>query len=54
MSILKSAVKFKAAKKVTDKAVGGGAISTIAAGKIVSKSNERSRERARDRQKTKK
>lgn len=49
MSILKSAVKFKAAKKVTDKAVGGGAISTIAAAKVVSKSNERSRDRAKER-----
>lgn len=49
MSILKSAVKFKAAKRVTDKAVGGGAISTIAAAKIVGKSNERSRERAKER-----
>ncbi|MBP1044250.1 hypothetical protein I6N95_24895 [Vagococcus sp. BWB3-3] len=45
MSILKSAVKYKAVKNVTDKAVGGGVISTVAATKIVKKSNEHSRKR---------
>jgi hypothetical protein len=45
MSLLRSAVKFKAAKKVTNKALGDGAISTIAAAKITKKSNERSNKR---------
>ena len=45
MSLLRSAVKFKAAKKVTNKALGDGAISTIAAAKITNKSNERSNKR---------
>ena len=43
MSILKSAVKFKVAKKVTDKALGKNAVSTIAAAKITKRSNERRR-----------
>lgn len=38
MSILKSAVKYKAAKKVTDKALGGGVLSTVAATKVVKQS----------------
>ena len=41
MSLLRSAVKFKAAKKVTNKALGDGVISTIAAAKITKKSNKR-------------
>lgn len=45
MSILRSAVKYKAAKKVTDKAIGGGVVSTVAATKIVKKSNQRNRKR---------
>lgn len=45
MSLLKSAVKYKAAKKVTDKALGGGVLSTVAATKVVKRSNERSRNR---------
>lgn len=45
MGLLRSAVKYKAAKKVTDKALGDGALSTIAAAKVVKKSNQRSRDR---------
>ncbi len=49
MSLLKSAVKYKAAKKVTDKALGDGIVSTVAATKIVKRSNERSRQNAKKR-----
>lgn len=45
MSILKSAVKYKAAKKVTNKVVGDGLLSSVVAAKAVKKSNERSRQR---------
>ncbi|WP_314064996.1 hypothetical protein [uncultured Vagococcus sp.] len=45
MSLLKSALKYKTAKKVTDKALGGGVLSTVAATKVVKRSNERSRSR---------
>jgi len=45
MSLLKTAVKYKVAKKVTNKALGDGALSTVAAAKVVKKSNERSRNR---------
>lgn len=45
MSLLKTAVKYKAAKKVTNKALGNGALSTVAAAKVVKNSNERSRNR---------
>jgi len=45
MSLLKTAVKYKVAKKVTSKALGDGALSTVAAAKIVKKSNERSKNR---------
>lgn len=48
MSLLKSAAKYKAAKKVTDKALGGGPLSTVAATKAVKRSNERSRKRRAD------
>lgn len=43
MSILKSAVKYKAAKKATDKVLGNGLLSSVVAAKTVKKSNERSR-----------
>lgn len=45
MSLLRSAVKFKAAKKVTGTALGGGPLSTVAAVKLTRKSNERSKAR---------
>ncbi len=45
MSLLKSAVKFKAAKKVTGKTLGDGPLSTVAAVKLTKKSNERSKAR---------
>lgn len=45
MALLKNAVKFKAAKKVSSKAVGDGALSTVVAVKAVKRSNERSRAR---------
>lgn len=45
MGLFKSAVKFKVAKKVTNKALGEGTISTIAAAKLTKKSNERSKTR---------
>lgn len=41
MSLLKSALKYKAAKTVTDKVVGKGAVSTIAAASMVKQSNQR-------------
>ncbi|MFS6999207.1 hypothetical protein AB6819_14515 [Carnobacterium maltaromaticum] len=41
MSLLKSAIKFKAAKTVTNKAFGNGTISTLAAAKMTQKSNAR-------------
>lgn len=37
MSILRLVVKFKSAKKVTNKALGDGAVSAIAAAKITKK-----------------
>ena len=49
MSLLKSAVKYKVAKKVTDKALGDGIVSTVAATKIVKRRNERSRQNAKKR-----
>lgn len=45
MSLLKSAIKYKAAKTVTDKVVGKGAVSTIAAASIVKQSNQRGKEK---------
>ncbi|WP_427813306.1 hypothetical protein ACQKTA_07325 [Enterococcus sp. 22-H-5-01] len=45
MSYLKSAVKYSAAKTVTDKAFGKGMLSTVAATSLVKKSNARSRSR---------
>lgn len=44
MGLLKSGLKYKGAKKVTDKAVGKGTLSTLAATKMVKKSNKRNRE----------
>lgn len=41
MSYLKSAVKYSAAKTVTDKAFGKGVLSTVAAASLVKKSNSR-------------
>lgn len=49
MSLLRSAVKYKAAKKVTDKALGEGVVSTVAATKLVKRSNERGRQSAKKR-----
>lgn len=45
MSLLKSAVKYSAAKTVTDKALGKGVLSSIAAASIVQKSNARGKAR---------
>lgn len=45
MSLLKSAVKFKIAKKVIGKKLGDGPLSTVAAVKLTKKSNERSKAR---------
>jgi hypothetical protein len=45
MSLLKTAVKYKAAKKVTNKVMGKSALSTVVAAKVVKNSNERSRNR---------
>ncbi|WP_317914366.1 hypothetical protein [Carnobacterium maltaromaticum] len=45
MSLLKSAVKFKAAKKVTGKTLGDGPLATVAAVKLTKKSNERNKAR---------
>lgn len=41
MSLLKSAVKYKVAKNVTDKALGKGVLSTAAAASLVKQSNRR-------------
>ena len=41
MSYLKSSVKGSAARTVTDKAVGKGMLSTVAAAALVKKSNSR-------------
>lgn len=45
MSLLKSAVKYSAAKTVTDKALGKGTLSTVAAASMVKKSNARGKKR---------
>lgn len=45
MGLLKTAVKFKAAKKITNKAIGGGVLGTAAAVKMTKKSNQRARNR---------
>ncbi|WP_202608666.1 hypothetical protein [Enterococcus mundtii] len=45
MSILKSAVKYKVAKKATDKVMGDGLLSSVVAAKAVKKSNQRSKQR---------
>lgn len=45
MGLLKSAVKYKGAKKVTNKAMGDGVLSSVVAAKAVKKSNERSKVR---------
>jgi hypothetical protein len=45
MSLLKSAVKYSAAKSVTDKAFGKGATSTLVAASLVEKSNARGRKK---------
>jgi len=45
MSYLKSAIKYSAAKTVTDKAFGKGMLSTVAAASLVKNSNTRSNSR---------
>lgn len=45
MGLLKSAVKYKGAKKVTDKVAGEGLLSSVVAAKAVKKSNQRSKAR---------
>lgn len=45
MSYVKSAVKYSAAKKVTDKAFGKGMLSMVAATSIVKNSNDRGKAR---------
>lgn len=45
MGVVKTAVKYKVAKKATNKVLGNGALSTAAAVKITKSSNERSRNR---------
>ncbi|GEL79398.1 hypothetical protein [Enterococcus mundtii] len=47
MSILKSAVKYKGAKKATDKVMGDGLLSSVVAAKAVKKSNQRSKQRTK-------
>jgi|GEM_PF-1268586 len=49
MGLLKSAVKYKAAKKVTNKALGDGVLSSVVAANAVKKSNQRSNERRKKR-----
>lgn len=44
MGLLRSAVKYKAAKKITNKALGDGVLSSVVAAKAVKKSNQRSNE----------
>lgn len=45
MSLLKSAVKYSAAKSLTDRALGKGTLSTVAAASMVKRSNNRSKRR---------
>ncbi|OTN76853.1 hypothetical protein A5886_001932 [Enterococcus sp. 8G7_MSG3316] len=47
MSILKSAVKYKVAKKETSKVMGDGVLSSVVAAKAVKKSNQRSNQRTK-------
>ena len=47
--LLKSAVNYKAAKKVTNKALGDGVLLSVVAAKAVKKSNQRSNERCNKR-----
>ncbi|WP_175496520.1 hypothetical protein [Enterococcus casseliflavus] len=44
MGLLRSAVKYKAAKKITNKALGDGVLSSVVAAKAVKKRNQRSNE----------
>ncbi|MGM0217371.1 hypothetical protein [Enterococcus sp. AZ126] len=52
MSLLKSAVKYKTAKSVTNKVVGDGLLSSVIAADMVKKSNARGKRKKAERRST--